>query len=64
MVLDGARKIIEMYKPTIFVEIWDVNLGVYHMKKEDVFERLDDMGYTWKKLIDAEHIIDYVAIPK
>ena len=63
-VLDGAVNTIKQHRPILFVEIWDVNLGVYKFRPDDVFSRLDALGYTWKKLIDADHIIDYVATPK
>jgi hypothetical protein len=25
---------------------------------------LDSLGYEYKKVIDAEHLVDYIAIPK
>lgn len=63
-VLDGAKELIKQNQPIIFIEIWDVNLRVYDFKEQDVFDRLDAMGYKWEKLIKADHIIDYVAVPK
>ena len=63
-ILDGAKQLIAMHKPILFVEVWDVNLGVYKFKEQDVFDRLYALGYTWKKLLDVAHCIDYVAVPK
>ena len=34
------------------------------MESKDIFERLDALGYEYKKTIDASHLVDYVATPK
>lgn len=63
-VLDGARATIAANRPVICVEIWDANLALHGFTAQDVFTRLDALGYRWSKLIDADHIIDYVAVPR
>ena len=61
-VLDGAIDTIKRNKPVIFIEVEDAQLQVYGYQKEDVFDRLTKLGYTYKKVIDASHLVDYVAI--
>jgi hypothetical protein len=39
-------------------------LQIYGWTENDVFSRLDSLGYEYKKVIDAEHLVDYIAIPK
>jgi hypothetical protein len=39
-------------------------LQIYGWNEKDVFDRLDTLGYTYKKVIDADHLVDYIAIPK
>ena len=63
-VLDGAKETINKHKPTIFIEVEEPQLNVYGMQSKDIFERLDALGYEYKKTIDAEHLVDYVATPK
>lgn len=63
-VLDGAIKTIKKHKPVIFIEIEEPQLAIYGFKKEDVFSRLDALGYEFKKVLDAGHLVDYVATPK
>jgi FkbM family methyltransferase len=63
-VLDGAKNTILRNNPIIFIEIEDSQLEIYGWNKNDIFNRLDALGYTYKKVIDAEHLMDYVAIPK
>jgi FkbM family methyltransferase len=61
-VLDGAKETINKNKPTIFIEVEEPQL--YGMESKDIFERLDALGYEYKKTIDASHLVDYVATPK
>lgn len=63
-VLDGAIKTINRNKPVIFVEVEAPQLEIYKFKESDVFDRLQALGYEYKKIVDANHIVDYVAIPK
>jgi FkbM family methyltransferase len=63
-VLDGAIETINKNKPTIFIEVEAPQLMVYGLEAKDIFERLDALGYEYKKTIDAEHLVDYVATPK
>ena len=63
-VLDGAKETINKHKPTIFIEVEEPQLSVYGMQSTDIFERLDALGYEYKKTIDASHLVDYVATPK
>ncbi len=63
-VLDGAKETINKNKPTIFIEVEEPQLNVYGMESKDIFERLDALGYEYKKTIDASHLVDYVATPK
>jgi FkbM family methyltransferase len=63
-VLDGAIQTIIKHKPIIFIEIELPQLQVYGYTQNDVFERLTKLGYEFKKIVDAEHLVDYVAIPK
>lgn len=63
-VLDGAIETIKKHKPIIFIEIVDSELHIYDSSEKDVFSRLDALGYIYKKIIEADHLVDYVAIPK
>jgi FkbM family methyltransferase len=63
-VLDGAKETILKNKPVIFIEVEEPQLSVYGMQSKDIFERLDALGYEYKKTIDASHLVDYVATPK
>ena len=63
-VLDGAMQTIKKHKPIIFIEVEFPQLQIYGYNQNDVFDRLDSLGYTYKKVIDAAHLVDYVAIPK
>jgi FkbM family methyltransferase len=63
-VLDGAMKTIQKNKPVIFIEAETAQLQIYQWKDEDIFNRLNLLGYEYKKIIDAPHIVDYVAVPK
>ncbi|NBU82707.1 MAG: FkbM family methyltransferase, partial [Flavobacteriaceae bacterium] len=63
-VLDGAIQTILKHKPVIFIEVEIPQLQVYGWTKEDVFQRLEKLGYEFKKVIEADHLVDYVAIPK
>lgn len=62
-VLDGAVNTIAKHKPHIFIEIEEPQLGIYNFKAADVISRLESMGYTLKKLVEADHIVDYIAVP-
>jgi FkbM family methyltransferase len=62
-VLDGAINTIKKHKPIIFIEVELPQLQVYNLKEQDVFQRLENLGYTYKKVIEADHLVDYVAIP-
>lgn len=63
-VLDGAIKTITKHKPHIFIEIEEPQLKIYGFTKESVFSRLEDLGYRFHKVLERDHIVDYVAIPK
>jgi FkbM family methyltransferase len=63
-VLDGAIETIKKHKPIIFIEVEKPQLQIYGWTENDVFSRLDSLGYEYKKVIDAEHLVDYIAIPK
>ena len=63
-VLDGAIQTILKHKPVIFIEVEIPQLQVYGWTKEDVFQRLEKLGYEFKKVIEADHLVDYVAVPK
>jgi FkbM family methyltransferase len=63
-VLDGAIETIKKHKPIIFFELEMPQLQIYGWNDNDVFKRLDALGYTYKKVIDADHLVDYIAIPK
>ena len=63
-VLDGAIQTITKHKPIIFIEVEKPQLQIYGWTENDVFSRLDSLGYEYKKVIDAEHLVDYIAIPK
>lgn len=62
-VLDGAKETIKKHKPIIFIEVELPQLQIYGWTEKDIFDRLDMLGYTYKKVIDAAHLVDYVAIP-
>ena len=63
-VLDGAKKTILKHRPIIFIEVEKPQLEIYGWKESDVFQRLSDLNYDYKKVINAEHLVDYIAIPK
>jgi FkbM family methyltransferase len=63
-VLDGAIETIKKHKPIIFIEVEVPQLQIYGWTENDVFSRLNSLGYEYKKVIDAEHLVDYIAIPK
>jgi FkbM family methyltransferase len=63
-VLDGAKETIEKNKPHIFIEIEPPQLALYGYTPEDIFNRLDNMNYTFEKTMDSPHLFDYVAFPK
>ena len=63
-VLDGAIETIKKHKPIIFIEVELPQLQIYGWDSNDVFNRLDSLGYSYKKVIDADHLVDYIAIPK
>ena len=62
-VLDGAVNTILKHRPYIFIEIEEPQLQIYDFKFEDISNRLAHMGYNLKKVLDAPHLVDYVAIP-
>lgn len=62
-VLDGAKKTIEQNKPIIFIEIEEPQLRIYGHTSDDIFSRLLSMGYTFRKVMDAPHLVDYIATP-
>ena len=62
-VLDGAKSTILRNRPTIFIEVEEAQLHVYNFTSQDIFTRLDHLGYKYWKLIDAPHLVDYVAVP-
>lgn len=63
-VLDGAKETIFKNKPIIFIEVEAPQLSIYGWNENDIFTRLDELGYTYTRVIDAPHLVDYVAIPK
>lgn len=63
-VLDGAKETILKNKPVIFIEVEAPQLSIYGWTENDIFSRLEASGYTYTKVLDAEHLVDYVAIPK
>jgi FkbM family methyltransferase len=63
-VLDGAKETILKNKPVIFIEVEAPQLSIYGWIENDIFSRLEALGYTYTKVLDAEHLVDYVAIPK
>jgi beta-mannanase len=63
-VLEGARETILRNRPVIFIEVEAAQLQIYGWQESDIFSRLDDLGYTYQKTHDAEHLVDYVALPK
>jgi FkbM family methyltransferase len=63
-VLDGAKETILKNKPVIFIEVEAPQLSIYGWNENDIFSRIEALGYTYKKVLDAEHLVDYVAIPK
>jgi FkbM family methyltransferase len=63
-VLDGAIETIKKHKPIIFIEVETAQLDIYGYGDVDIFSRLEKLGYEYKKVIDAAHLVDYVAIPK
>lgn len=63
-VLDGAIETIRKNKPIIFIEVELAQLQIYGFSENDIFDRLDKLNYTYKKVQDAPHLVDYVAIPK
>ena len=62
-VLDGAIETIKKNKPVIFIEAEEAQLQIYGYTKNDIFDRLIKLGYSYKKVLDAEHLVDYVATP-
>jgi FkbM family methyltransferase len=63
-VLDGAKETILKNKPVIFIEVEAPQLIIYGWKEEDIFNRLESLGYKYEKVIDAAHLVDYVSTPK
>lgn len=63
-VLDGAIETITKNKPIIFIEIEEPQLNIYGYTSHDIYYRLNNLNYEVKKIIDADHLVDYVATPK
>lgn len=63
-VLDGSTETINRNKPFIFIEVEEPQLNIYGYTSQDIFNRLDNLGYKYEKLLNASHIVDYVAYPK
>lgn len=63
-VLDGAKETILKNKPVIFIEVEAPQLSIYGWTEIDIFSRLEALGYKYKKVIDASHLVDYVSTPK
>jgi FkbM family methyltransferase len=63
-VLDGAKETILKNKPVIFIEVEAPQLIIYGWKEEDIFNRLESLGYKYEKVVDAAHLVDYVSTPK
>lgn len=62
-VLDGAKETIRNNRPVIFIEVEEPQLNIYGFTGNDIFKRLTAMGYTFEKVINADHLVDYVAKP-
>lgn len=62
-VLDGGRETILRNKPYIFIEIEPPQLEIYGFSPDDVFCRLEKLGYAVQKTLNEPHLFDYVAIP-
>ena len=62
-VLDGAKETINKNKPVIFIEVEEPQLQIYGFTGQDIFKRLDVLGYSYEKVINADHLVDYVAKP-
>jgi len=59
-VLDGAQETIRCNRPTIFIEIEPGQLQIYGYSPNDVFSRLDSLGYQYKNVQNY----DWIATPK
>ena len=62
-VLDGAIETIKKNRPVLFIEVEPAQLEIYGWKESDVFDRLTKLNYTYRKVQDSEHLLDYVAVP-
>jgi len=62
-VLDGAINTINNHRPYIFIEVETAQLKIYDFNDNDVFDRLKKLNYSIKKVLDAEHLVDYIATP-
>lgn len=62
-VLDGARETIAKHKPVIFIEVELPHLQIYGFNENSIFDRLSSLGYSFEKLVNADHIVDYIATP-
>lgn len=60
-VLDGAIDTIMRNRPIIFIEVEPPQLKIYGYEAQDVFTRLEKLGYSYRKLINTETSYDYVA---
>lgn len=54
LVLEGMRDTIRKYRPTILIEVLDVNLNKASATKEDIFNFLWNEEYTAYKIIDGK----------
>lgn len=62
-VINGMVETISKNRPYIFLEIDLAQLQIYGLNQDSVMSRLSELGYVIEKLSDAQHIVDYVAIP-
>lgn len=63
-VLDGAINTIQRNMPIIFIEVEKPQLEIYGWNEHDIFSRLDNLNYTYEKVLNVDHLVDYVAKPK
>lgn len=55
-VLQGAEQTILKYHPVMYIEINELTLARNNTKKEQIFEFLDRMGYTYKNIYPGQEM--------
>jgi FkbM family methyltransferase len=67
-ILKGATKTIQKFKPKMLIEINQMALERMNLKREDIFNFLDDHGYTYKNIYPnqslTEYQMDILCLPK